>query len=420
MTKYNHARDYRAITNYTGIAPLTIPQLNTVLSNLPGGGSSSDRKAAGLVSNLMYSGMVEDHAVAEPAVDYLPNEDRTHWAPGDVVRCISPYLPGTKGKDYVSKCYGVAGQEYTISGYCGGGTYKQTCDVMFEGGGAGARTRFTLVRKAKPVFFQPGFPLGTTVYLRDQEKYSGKYKGPMIVYQPAWQWSLGCCVFARPEGKPFDHAFSTNELTTEAPLVTVYGFTEGETVYVVDYDGAGIFGGPLTVTKRQHSDDIAGRSCYPTVIAATAKGDEGGFSPVNLSRTPPKPKTIPIDRPVRTKDVEAGDILRWCGADTHSHFTKEGMLTLGKEYVVKAGLMIDYDKARNGIKAGHWGGRSIMTGWSFVRRPFKQGDIVQSKTNTAWSGNMVVIEEDTRWVRCMHPVLGRGGFPHSELKRIYP
>lgn len=124
-----------------GNAPtITAEQMSRFLYSEIGSGYA--KKIADILNECHepYNGALQTTYV-EPYV--APIEDRTHWAKGDVVRCLS--LPGRS----TSLFFGEVGKEYTISGNLADNGIS---DVNFEGGGSGARERFTLVRKAKPAF----------------------------------------------------------------------------------------------------------------------------------------------------------------------------------------------------------------------------------------------------------------------------
>jgi hypothetical protein len=121
------------------------------------------------------------------------------------------------------------------------------------------------------------------------------------------------------------------------------------------------------------------------------------YGALQVTYVPPKPTFLPIDRPVRGPDLEKGDILRFCGAPGQEYFIDNGYLTVGKEYVVGPQNAIDYDvPTKQGVVRGYWGTAPILTGWSFVRRPFKAGEAVRYKAEAmGWEGALLVATSET-------------------------
>jgi len=149
----------KPIPGYQDAPPITAEQMSRFLYSGIGSGAA-ERIAKELNEAGEAWGGPEwlQTTYVEPPKPYVaPVEDRTNWGKGDVVRCLSRTLPGG---DY--EHYGVVGQEYTISEPL---RDNGVSDVAFEGGGSGARERFTLVSKAKPT----RLPIERPVRLADVE-----------------------------------------------------------------------------------------------------------------------------------------------------------------------------------------------------------------------------------------------------------
>lgn len=160
----------------------------------------------------------------------------------------------------------------------------------------------------------------------------------------------------------------TTYVAPTPPVTHIYGFDIGTTVYSTNKGWGFSTGYGPYIVKREAGNHV-GMECgssFPPGYLTTNETLSAGY-------VPPKPKRLPIERPVRRKDVRPGDILRYCGAPGQDYFIDNGYLTVGKEYVVGPNISIDYDVAtKQGVVRGYWGITGILTGWSFVRRPFKE------------------------------------------------
>ena len=112
----------------------------------------------------------------------------------------------------------------------------------------------------------------------------------------------------------------------------------------------------------------------------------------------PAPTRLPIDRPVRIKDVEVGDVLLYCGVeDDHESWPVigEAVVVTGNHYCGGSGITYSYT-TKQGTKVDNQGAppHCVAQGFSFVRRPFKAGEAVRYKADATkamgWEGALLV------------------------------
>lgn len=193
--------------------------------------------------------------------------------------------------------------------------------------------------------------------------------------------------------EPYSGALQTTYVAPEPPVTSVRGFDIGATVYSKTNK---TWTGPMTVDADQYT------VLDKYVACVHPRRGRGGFSHTELTTdetqgygyVPPKPAFLPIDRPVRIKDVEVGDVLRFCGDATGTPWLSSyDNIGLGTEVVVKeVDALWNSGHVRlvedNG--SGLWAGRYF----SFVRRPFKEGEVVayadQSEAYPGYAGNLLV------------------------------
>jgi len=282
-------------------------------------------------------------------------------------------------------------------------------------------------------------PLGTIMYYCGNPKQNGSYHGVEIIVVETPMGFRDTFTYGRVLGNTWDGAFTLNELTTD--ITKSVGYEPPAPAYVAPKEDRTHWaaGDVVRCLSRTLSGDRNGYTFFGevgteyTILEPYADngvsdvlfegGGSGARERFTLVRKAP-PKRLPIERPVRMADVEAGDILRYCGVDDDHDSWPE----LGSEVVVVGisqygQLMYSCVNKRGETTNKQYApDYCVAQGFSFVRRPFKVGEVVQSTTNTVWVGNMLVVNPDTgsdfQPVRCVHPKYGQGNFPINELKRV--
>jgi hypothetical protein len=147
--------------------------------------------------------------------------------------------------------------------------------------------------------------------------------------------------------------------------------------------------------------------------------------------TKAKPKRLPIERPVRMKDVEPGDILLYCGVvEDHESWPVIGSKVVVVDNKYSGGSGITYSCiTKQGAKVSHQGapGHCVAQGFSFVRRPFKAGEAVRYKADATkaigWDGALLVDTSEADrpesfGVAVINHKGMRGSISASDLERI--
>ena len=219
------------------------------------------------------------------------------------------------------------------------------------------------------------------------------------------------------------------QVTYVAPVTTVHGFDIGATVYSKTNRA---WTGPMVVAPAEEQE---GDQSWKYVACIHPRFKLGGFAASELTTdetesygyAPPKPKFLPIDRPVRVKDLEPGDVLRFCYED-NGIAPHDGYAVLGSEVVFKrvsTGGDIVY-RCTNGqgniVEDQHCPAKLF----SFVRRPFKAGEAVRYKAEATkaagWEGALLVdtSEADRRGlgVAVINHKGVYGSISASDLERI--
>jgi hypothetical protein len=223
------------------------------------------------------------------------------------------------------------------------------------------------------------------------------------------------------------------QVTYGAPVTTVYGFDIGATAYSKTNRA---WTGPMVVAPaEEQEEEHEGDQSWKYVTCIHPRFKRGVFTASELTTdgaesygcAPPKPTFLPIDRPVRIKDLEPGDVLRFCYED-NGIAPHDGYAVLGSEVVFKRvsrGGDIVY-RCTNGqgniVEDQHCPAKLF----SFVRRPFKAGEAVRYKAEATkaagWEGALLVdtSEADRRGlgVAVINHKGVYGSISASDLERI--
>lgn len=244
-----------------------------------------------------------------------------------------------------------------------------------------------------------GFEVGSTVYYCGAESRNRDWCGePIRIVKGDW---LRGEMISQPGRYG---AFLPKELTeditkaTKRTQTSIGGFNFGATVYSTDNSA---WTGPMIVAPA----DQQLRDNFGHIRCIHPRYGHGNFRGQGLTTDetkgkgyePPKPKRLPIERPVRMKDVRPGDILRYCGVeDDHAGWPK-----VGSEVVVGGrtlgGRSLYYrctNKSGTVVNSQHAPDYCVAQGFSFVRRPFKAGEAVRYKASATkalgWEGALLV------------------------------
>ena len=216
------------------------------------------------------------------------------------------------------------------------------------------------------------------------------------------------------------------QVTYVEPQKVFHGFTIGQTIYAKQPDGYRMFA-VATVDDDQKGCDTWG---VPHIAIKGDDGSRGIVAVSDFSATPPEPKRLPVERPVRIADVEVGDVLLYCGVKgDHAGWPK-----LGSEVVVggttRDGRSLYYsctNKSGAVIKSQHAPDYCVAQGFSFVRRPFKAGEAVRYKAEATkamgWEGALLVDTSETDrpvgyGIAVMNHKGVHGSISASDLERI--
>lgn len=274
-----------------------------------------------------------------------------------------------------------------------------------------------------------GFTIGQTIYANNP----GGYR--MFAVSTVHDDQTGCKRWDTPHiairGSEGSRGIvPVTDFSATKPVTSVHGFDIGATVYSKRNSA---WTGPMIVAPESEQDSDASWE-WVTCIHPIFKS--GGF-PANELTTdvteskgyePPKPAFLPIERPVRIEDVERGDVLmftsneQWASTEGAPH---DGFPALGSEVVVN---FVQQNRPFLNYVCTTGRGERVESQFcspdmfSFVRRPFKVGEVVvcpEYKEGSAWHGNMLV-KRVTGYgtILCTTRNGTEGGFTADQLKRV--